>query len=559
VEGSTIRLDENTTMEIATLQENANGTQATKVSILSGTVLSDVKKLMNNRSKFEFETPTATASIRGTKLGLEVSSDKTAIKVYEGEVMVTPKGGTAALSVKANQMTTIVKGQKTSAVEALNERQKKTVGNADSARTNAAPVDSVQPKAKPDSLDQGGGRRGSYQSDSSAGIRAAGFRQDSLTPRTAPPSGQTAPFALTVTSPTEGQTFSVPMIPVTGQTTSGAEVTVNGIKCPVASSGGFSAKVPIPDEENTIVLEIEASLSGGVKRISRQVVYKPALTLVVSSPQNLQTISVNPVPVAGSVTPAKAELTVSDMKIPVAGNGKFSGLVRIPDEDGRVDLNFEAAYGGMTKKETRTIEYKRALDQNKPSIQPTQLPKIASVRTVSFTVFDKTPDDEITFYTTVDGSMSTESGQPNSNFQLELQEGVHSYAVYAEDKARNRTPVVSGDVGFLKSRPVLQIRKPARSPEVINIPPGTPKSSFRPVYTVEFSILNLPDNDRRLIKEASVKNEATGQLLTQKDLMDLNLYFDMDLKRGENRMTVKIKDINDNEMLYPSPIIIEVR
>jgi hypothetical protein len=522
-EGSVIKLDENTTMEVASFKQYPNGSQATKVSILSGAVLSNVKKLMNNRSQFEFETPTATASIRGTKLGLEVTSEKTSVKVYEGEVIVTPKGASAGLSVKANQMTTIVKDQKTSAIEVLTERQKKTIGNPDSARANVAPIDTSRSKSKADSLKQG------------------------------------APFVLNVVSPSEGQTFSVPMITVSGSTTAGAEVTINGIKCQSSTSGLFSMKVPIPDEENTIVLEIEASLKGAVKRISRQVVYKPNLTLVVSSPQNLQIVNSTSVPIAGSVTPAKAELMVSETKMPIAGSGKFTGIVHIPDEEGNIDLNFEASYEGMTKKETRTIVYKRSMDMNKPILQPTQLPKIASTKTISFTVFDKTPDDEITFYTSIDGSISTESGQPNSNFKLELQEGVHAYMVYAEDKARNRTAMISADVGFLKSRPVLQIRKPARSPEVIHIPPGTPNGSFRPIYTVEFSILNLPDNDRRLIKEASVKNESTGQLLVQKDLMDLNLYFDMDLKRGENRLTVKVKDINDNEMQYSSPIIIEVR
>ena len=77
------------------------------------------------------------------------------------------------------------------------------------------------------------------------------------------------------------------MIPITGTTAAGAEVTVNGSKCATSSSGSFSTKVPIPDEENTIILEIEASLSGAVRKVSRQVIYKPNLTFVVNNPQNL--------------------------------------------------------------------------------------------------------------------------------------------------------------------------------------------------------------------------------------------------------------------------------
>jgi hypothetical protein len=532
-EGSVIRLDENTTMEMATFNQAPNGSQSTKVAVLSGTVLSNVKKLINTGSKFEFETPTATASIRGTKVGLEVTSDKTSIKVYEGEVMVTPRGASAGLSVKTNQMTTVIKGQQTASIEVLAEKQKKTVSNADSAgRTSGKQIDTTQSKSK-------------------------SSRQDSLSNQPASEMAQKAPFTLTVTSPSDGQTFSLPMIPITGTTTPGADVTVNGSKCATSSSGSFSTKVPIPDEENTIILEIEASLNGVVRKVSRQINYKPNLTIIVNTPQNLQTVTSTSVSFAGLVTPAKAEVTVADIKTPVAGNGKFSGSVHIPDEEGPVDIAFEASYQGDAKKETRTVVYKRAIDVNKPLLQPTQLPKVSKVATIPFTVFDKTPDDEITFYTTVDGSMNSEVGSPNSSFKLEFQEGVHSYTVYAEDKSRNKTVVVSGSVGYLKTRPLIQMRKPAGSREVIAVPPGAPHSSFAPIYTVEFSILKLPDNDVRLIKEASIENQSMGLSWVQKDLTDVNLSFDVDLKRGENHLTIKIKDINDNE--YVSPIIIDVK
>jgi hypothetical protein len=72
-------------------------------------------------------------------------------------------------------------------------------------------------------------------------------------------------------------------------------------------------------------------------------------------------------------------------------------------------------------------------------------------------------------------------------------------------------------------------------------------------------VLNLPDNDPRLIKEASVKNDATGQALVQSDLIDLNgISFDVDLKRGTNRITVQVKDINNNQIQSASPVIINV-
>jgi hypothetical protein len=114
-------------------------------------------------------------------------------------------------------------------------------------------------------------------------------------------------------------------------------------------------------------------------------------------------------------------------------------------------------------------------------------------------------------------------------------------------------------MAFLKKTPLVQVRKPLKSPEVIHIPPSTPNAGFNPIYTVEFSVLNLPDNDTRLIKEASIRNEATGQVLVQSDLIDLNnISFDITLKRGINRITVQVKDINNNQIQSQSPVIIDV-
>ena len=552
-EGTILRLEENSTLELSSFKQLGNGANITKVSILNGSILSNVKKLVNTGSKFEFETPTATASIRGTTVGFDVSAEKTAIKVYEGEVLVTPKGATSAVSVKTNQMTTIVKGQKTSLVEALTEREKKSISNPDSVRKDTTRMDSAKvQQPKPDSSKKDSARVGTAPDITPLKVATNKPAADSIAivkPKI---------LTLSVSVPSDGQTFSQPMIPVNGNTTPGAEVSVNGIGCQVNPNGSFSAKIPIPDEETTLSLDIEASYNGALQKITRQIVYKPVLTLTVNAPTNQQTVNSTSVSVSGQLTPAKAELMVSDAKMPVSGAGKFAGMVTIPDEEGQVTLTFEAVYQGDSKIETRTVVYKRLIDVNKPTIQPTQFPKISSVNKLCFTVVDKTPDDEITFYTSIDGALSTETGQPNSSFCLQLQEGVHNYVVYAEDKAHNPTQKIFGSISFLKARPVLQVRKPSRSPETVRIPPGRPGGVFKPVYTIEFSILNLPDNDMRVIKEASVTNNGSSTL-TQKDLIDNTVDFDMELQRGENRITIQVIDINNNIMQYPSPIIIDVR
>jgi ABC-type uncharacterized transport system auxiliary subunit len=544
-EGTIIRLDENTFMELSAFKQSNNSAQITKVSIFNGMILSNVKKLVNSGSKFEFETPTATASIRGTQVGFDVSSDKTLIKVYEGEVMVTPKGAVAGVSVKTSQMTTIIKGQTSIAVAAFSEKGKKNFGISDSTHAK----DTTHTGGiKSDTAHTGSIKMDTTRADTS---RLA-LKADSAK--------HSQGISLIVITPTEGQKFTQPMIPVGGTAPAGSEIFINGTKCLVAANGSFSTKIPIPDEENEITLDIESTLNGMTQKIMRNVSYKPGLVMTITSPQNQQLFTTTSISVTGLLTPPTADLTVSDTKIPVPGSGKFSSFVAIPDEEGQVILNFEASYQGRTRSETRTIVYQRLCDQNKPSVSPAQLPVVALSGVLPFTVMDRTPDDEITFYKSIDGSRTSETGQANSSFNLDLEEGVHAYIVYAEDKCKNKSQVVSGSVAFLKKKALVQVRKPLKSPEVIHIPPSAPNADFNPLYSVEFSVLNLPDNDTRLIKEASVRNDATGQVLVQSDLMDLNsISFDVGLKRGINRITVQVKDINNNQIQSQTPVIIDVR
>ena len=111
-DGHTISLKENTTLELAAFMKDAKGAKKTNIKILSGDLMANVKKLTQKKSKFAFETPTAVAAIRGTKVGFDVDKDKTDIRVYEGKVYVTPKGSRKGSELKSDEMTTVVKGQK---------------------------------------------------------------------------------------------------------------------------------------------------------------------------------------------------------------------------------------------------------------------------------------------------------------------------------------------------------------------------------------------------------------------------------------------------------------
>jgi len=85
-DGSAVRLRENTVLEVATLKTSGSAVN-TRVRLIDGSFVTNVKKVTDGRSRFEFETPTAVAAIRGTSV--EVTSRKnhgTAIKTFDGSI-----------------------------------------------------------------------------------------------------------------------------------------------------------------------------------------------------------------------------------------------------------------------------------------------------------------------------------------------------------------------------------------------------------------------------------------------------------------------------------------
>lgn len=82
-----IRIDENS--EILLSPQNRAKDQ--KVQLASGKIWANMKKIISQKRKFEIQTPTATASIRGTVFRVDEASDSSAdVLVYNGKVDVGP-------------------------------------------------------------------------------------------------------------------------------------------------------------------------------------------------------------------------------------------------------------------------------------------------------------------------------------------------------------------------------------------------------------------------------------------------------------------------------------
>ncbi|MFP4163932.1 MAG: FecR domain-containing protein [Chitinispirillaceae bacterium] len=622
-EGTTIRIGENTTMELETLQ-NRGKVQNTKLKVLNGSVTANVKKLINTKSDFTFETPTATAAIRGTVLDLNVTSSRTVVRVLEGKVWVAPLGSDKGVELSDQQMTVVEKGQKDVEVMVIPEDSMQNSSSTEAQTDSLSVPDSTEQQdslsgeadsvsVEPDDeLEQDSSEVGTSQEDTLSsepaeiGLELFSPRDNSsfspgqkvnVTGKVYPSKAKVivngkavrvqadgvfkavldaptqkgnyrvkvlADYAsvqktefrqitisqtekeLSVISPVEGQVLSEPLVKITGKAHKRASVTVAGIEMNIAEDGTFSGEIPLPDEEGEKQLEIEMrSESGESEKLMRRVIYKPQFRFVLQAPAEDQTFYSTNIPLKGILRPSGAELFLNGKRIPVNSDGSFSAVHAIPDEEGEVRLEFEVNHGKTNQREIRTVNYKRPADMYKPVMQG-MLPEVSRQRRLAFTVIDRTPDEEIIFHSEKNGLSESERGPANSPFYLELQEGIHSYTVYAEDKFGNQTPRLKRRVAYLESSAWHLVLRNPPGDKVIHIPPSAPDLDFKPRLTVELSIEKLPEDNPDLIREVVVINTSTGKKISRKSLtsIDVDCEIVLDRKRP-NKITVQVRDIND--------------
>ena len=94
MDGTRVRVGANTIMTV--LQCQINNTTKAETSLFkldAGEILVRVRKLLSGQSKFEIQTPTATAGVRGTVFAVRVESGKTEVEVFEGQVKVDSSTG----------------------------------------------------------------------------------------------------------------------------------------------------------------------------------------------------------------------------------------------------------------------------------------------------------------------------------------------------------------------------------------------------------------------------------------------------------------------------------
>jgi hypothetical protein len=611
-EGTSLKIGENTTIEMTQLFQKGDQ-QNTRVRIMNGTLMSNVKKLVGAKSSFEFETPTATAAIRGTIVGLDVTKEKTMVKVYEGTVSVSSPGSTLPVILKENQMTSIAKGQKTIQIQIIDAAKEQTGKDTvvDSVKIAIEKSDSLQNLQKDDTLlidtskvqsdtlikrETGinipvsglkllvsapgdgfttqkpfvgvsgrvtagadlliNGVRQQIGADGSfsvqVGIQSESGDQvidiEALLNGTSQKVSKIVRFKpsllLNVTTPLDKQTFTKTILPVSGKVTPGAEVIVNGMKVLVTSDGSFSGSVAIPNESGEIPIEISALLDGAQMKLNRVVLYKPEYRFTLLAPSEKQVFTTTQITIKGEVQPSSATVSVNDKQLTVSQNGTFGGFVQIPDEEGMVALEFEINVYGLTRTENRNVVYKRPPDVITPEIQGI-LPDRPWQASMNFTVIDRTPDEEITFIYEIDGVRVSETGVPNFPFTVPIENGTHTYVLYARDKAGNVSSKLSKTITYLSTSSWNIVPRKPSGVEYIDIPPSAPDYNYNPRYTIEVSIENLPDDNMSLIRDVTIVNQATGVELQMQTFTSNYIQRDFELvPRKANVFQIDVTDIN---------------
>jgi hypothetical protein len=96
-DGSETRLDYGTTFTLTELVDDPQGPSVVEALHRSGSTFNRVVELTGSQSRFDVETPTAVASVRGTAFFTQVLEDRTfRVGVIEGEVLVGGEEGAEA-------------------------------------------------------------------------------------------------------------------------------------------------------------------------------------------------------------------------------------------------------------------------------------------------------------------------------------------------------------------------------------------------------------------------------------------------------------------------------
>ncbi|HEX2958439.1 MAG TPA: FecR domain-containing protein [Chitinispirillaceae bacterium] len=312
--GTVLKIGENTVVSLSELNKNEKqNTTQSSIKVVTGQMWANVKKISNTQSKMDFETPTAVASIRGTRLGIEVNREKTRIDVYEGLVAVRTRNSNQTISVKPNFRAEVMSSSNTITVMEFKDIKTDT--------TQGSVVGPSDPFVSGNGSDSGSvldSDSTKYEKDQPY-INADTMLNNDTVKADSGSSGlqrSNDENTVQIVSPVSGSIVLETPVIIRGKTTAGASLKIANKTVDVGADGAFAEILDLKPGKNTF--SVNSFYNG--KNVTQQftIEYHPKLELSVQNIENNM-----------EVTSKNIKLDIS-----VSENAKFS----VNGKEGEVNL-----------------------------------------------------------------------------------------------------------------------------------------------------------------------------------------------------------------------------
>jgi len=317
-EGSVIKLGENAHVEIAVLRAvrrttKVSGRQEISIDynaryrVMSGNVVANIKKVTYETPNVKFETPTATAAIRGTTIEIEAKQGaNTVIRAFDGTVYVAPVGTNKFVELRAGKMAEVAPKQKAIFVKDVPKEYKRKnfllkgePDPAEEAAKRAIVPAKTEPVAVKLKLDLG-----------EATDTISCYAKDTITVE-----GLVQPAS--------------------------AKVSVNGLAASPDQNGAFKLSFVAPPDSGVFLLNVVAENEKLTETVIRTMKVAHVYSEVkLSTPAEGDVVSRPTVRISGTAAPG-SRVNVLGVTLAVMRDGTFGGDVSLPQKEGDIKVQVE--------------------------------------------------------------------------------------------------------------------------------------------------------------------------------------------------------------------------
>jgi hypothetical protein len=534
--GSEIRIEEQSLVEIKENSESASGDRTT-VQLKRGNLLFQVKKLAKAGDAFRFETPTATAAIRGTTGGLGTDGESMVAFLDEGALELIQKKSNQKQMIGPRELA--IETPQGFAIKQLTENQK-------SWRSTVQQIlkDSVLGKG----VDSAAFKKILELRDSLAGQDSTAFviSDSTLAAVKIEKGGSFEPFTGNVSANRaqlnglcKGPAMGVRAGKQIGKIQSGGTWSLE-VFWPVTATGIQKFELACLYEQGAVPI--------GVVELN----YVPPVEeyqLDVSTPASLRIVD-GRLLVEGKYVGRDAVLRLKllDQFVDLTSmDGRFRKEFEITDRAGTWDakeaiLTLSGPRGEIQKRFDLDVDKNsKRVNTLLPNFQGRVLAdrkelqlSLSQVLNDPTTVVVLAGNEEIlNFETTADIPLRT----------VAMPEGSWDYSVVLSDQAGNRRTIDLGK-GEWWSLNSFQVEVTGASgTKVLRVPPLPPGSRPEVMERIQVQLRGLPQNDFRLIQEIVVTNTTSGYFrsLKERQITDTYAEFEVPLVRGRvNKIEVRV-------------------